>query len=684
MAKYLRCVPVLLWVLLALATSGQNVTFQEKEISLRKIDVRYLREESTEVAGQGLAVPGIDLADKGEPRHAFGDDSTYALRTLVDTTWLELEDAEDSIVAGERIHWVRYHVYADGELKDVPLLLNVQARSPFTIYINGRELLRSTTLPPIRSGAVLPLSDSIAWLTTALSFLADGQPEVLALRIVGDPGIPLKAQGLRVTLHIADTGYTLQRTTMHYGVFIGINLIILLFALVIGWSERGERSWLLLAALSFVSVLDTLCELGEEMGALGLTQIAKQALGILDTILTPWPMYLLIMVLGLLRGDLSPKRARLYTIGVLIVTGICTLAAIAQLYGFSDFEDGVQFTDPAAWLIIPGILLAILFGLIVAWFAIEVVRLGIRLLRSAGYERWIGAGALASSLLTIVLGMVSEFSGSSLSGSFSVLSDYCSYVAVPVSVAVYLAIRSVHHNKLVTRQRDELDEEVKERTAELRAAKDRSDELLLNILPHDVAEELKETGAAAAKHFDRATVLFTDFRGFTQLSEQVGPAELVQELNACFKAFDGLMEKYSIEKIKTIGDAYMAAGGLPDPKHGSPVNVVRAALEMQVFMVQHRAEREAAGKPFFEMRLGIHTGPLIAGIVGVKKFQYDIWGDTVNTASRMESSGEVGQVNISESIYELVKDEPGLAFTARGKVQAKGKGEMEMYFVQAV
>ncbi|MBL0043076.1 MAG: hypothetical protein IPP33_01270 [Flavobacteriales bacterium] len=305
MAKYLRCVPVLLWVLLALATSGQNVTFQEKEISLRKIDVRYLREESTEVAGQGLAVPGIDLADKGEPRHAFGDDSTYALRTLVDTTWLELEDAEDSIVAGERIHWVRYNVYADGELKDVPLLLNVQARSPFTLYLNGRELLRSTTLPPIRSGAVLPLSDSIAWLTTPLSFLADGRPEVLALRVVGDPGVPLKAQGLRVTLHIADTGYTLQRTAMHYGVFIGINLIILLFALVIGWSERGERSWLLLAALSFVSVLDTLCELGEEMGALGLTHFAKQALGMLDTILTPWPMYLLIMVLGVLRGDLS-------------------------------------------------------------------------------------------------------------------------------------------------------------------------------------------------------------------------------------------------------------------------------------------------------------------------------------------------------------------------------------------
>ena len=213
-------------------------------------------------------------------------------------------------------------------------------------------------------------------------------------------------------------------------------------------------------------------------------------------------------------------------------------------------------------------------------------------------------------------------------------------------------------------------------------ARKRSDELLLNILPQEVAEELKATGAAEAKHFDTATILFTDFKGFTQLSEQVTPAELVAELNTCFKAFDAIMTRYRIEKIKTIGDAYMAAGGLPDPQHGSPADVICAALEMQDFMKGHKAERAAAGKPYFEMRVGIHSGPVVAGIVGVKKFQYDIWGDTVNTASRRESSGEVGQVNISEATYALVKDEPSFTFTSRGKVQAKGKGEMAMYFVE--
>jgi len=211
--------------------------------------------------------------------------------------------------------------------------------------------------------------------------------------------------------------------------------------------------------------------------------------------------------------------------------------------------------------------------------------------------------------------------------------------------------------------------------------RDRSDNLLLNILPEEIAKELKEKGKADARDFDMVSMLFTDFKQFTQASEKLSAQVLVGEINACFEAFDAIMEKYSIEKIKTIGDAYMAAGGLPIPSDDSVKNTILAGLEMQEFIVKRKKERDEKGLPAFEMRVGIHTGPVVAGIVGVKKFQYDIWGDTVNTANRMESYSADGMVNISKATYDLVKEEPEFEFESRGKIEVKGKGEMEMFFV---
>jgi class 3 adenylate cyclase len=211
--------------------------------------------------------------------------------------------------------------------------------------------------------------------------------------------------------------------------------------------------------------------------------------------------------------------------------------------------------------------------------------------------------------------------------------------------------------------------------------KDISEGLLLNILPATVAAELKEKGFAEAQQFDNATVLFSDFKEFTTVSEQLSAAELVKELNACFKAFDEIMAKHGIEKIKTIGDAYMATGGIPDRGTEDTAHVILAALDMQQFILNRWEENKAAGLPAFEMRVGVHTGPAVAGIVGVKKFQYDIWGDTVNIANRMESHGEVGKVNISEVTYQLVRDNPLFTFTDRGTMPVKGKGHMKMYFV---
>ncbi|MBV6404907.1 MAG: hypothetical protein IT228_00350 [Flavobacteriales bacterium] len=234
-----------------------------------------------------------------------------------------------------------------------------------------------------------------------------------------------------------------------------------------------------------------------------------------------------------------------------------------------------------------------------------------------------------------------------------------------------------------------LETKVEERTAEVRAQsreiehqKGRIEDLLLNILPKEVSEELKDKGSATARRHEAVTVLFTDMKGFTRAAENMSPEELVNELDECFIRFDEITVRYGIEKIKTIGDSYMCAAGVPvaDPHHA--VKCVLAALEVRDLMDEWRRQREAKGKAPWSLRIGVHSGPVVAGVVGRRKFAYDIWGDTVNTASRMESSGEPGEVNISGSTYLLVKDR--FECVHRGRVEAKNKGAIDMYFVRRI
>ena len=223
---------------------------------------------------------------------------------------------------------------------------------------------------------------------------------------------------------------------------------------------------------------------------------------------------------------------------------------------------------------------------------------------------------------------------------------------------------------------------ISKRTEDLIIEKEKTENLLANVLPRNTASEIMETGKAAKVKYNFVTVLFSDIQGFTKLAEEMNPELLIDELDKFFFYFDSVVGKYGIEKIKTIGDAYMCAGGIPEKNRTNPVEVILAALEMQDYMLRLKKTSGIGGMELWDIRIGIHTGTVVAGVVGQKKLSYDIWGDTVNTASRMESSGEAGKINISGTTCEFVKD--FFICEYRGKMPVKYKGEIDMYFVNGI
>jgi class 3 adenylate cyclase len=228
-----------------------------------------------------------------------------------------------------------------------------------------------------------------------------------------------------------------------------------------------------------------------------------------------------------------------------------------------------------------------------------------------------------------------------------------------------------HSSEEMARQKDVIEE-----------ARNKADRLLLNVLPENVARELKENGHVVPKHFPVATVLFADLVGFSKLCKGLTAKEIIDELNYLFVGFDLILERNNLEKIKTIGDGYMAAGGIPLSNTSNPVDAVKAALEMIQSVERIKNENAKSGRPQWQVRIGIHTGDLIAGVIGKSKFAYDIWGGAVNIASRMESAGDAGKVNISGITYQLVKDK--FKCDHRGNIEVKNMGKMDMYFVSGI
>lgn len=247
------------------------------------------------------------------------------------------------------------------------------------------------------------------------------------------------------------------------------------------------------------------------------------------------------------------------------------------------------------------------------------------------------------------------------------------YLIKPIQLEELLeAVKKFEENALQSKQ-----------TASIKNTLNNLEALVTNILPKEIAHEIQKNGKAkTTKRFELVTVLFTDIKNFTAHSIHLPPEELVEELHYIYSAFDRIVEKHNVEKIKTIGDAYMAAGGVPTSNLSNPIDTLNAAIEINQFILNYQRIRKIQGRTFFEIRIGIHSGPVIAGVVGSRKFAYDIWGETVNIAARMENRGKVGKINISHSTYQLIAGSEKFSFISRGKINVKGKGEMEMYFAE--
>ncbi len=352
---------------------------------------------------------------------------------------------------------------------------------------------------------------------------------------------------------------------------------------------------------------------------------------------------------------------------------------------------------------------------------LEAIILTVRaIIKHVKGARIIGTGILFFTLFILTLLLLAVFKKNGLSfnegwsAEIFLYTSLCAIMSIPASMSIYLSWNVATMNRDLKRQlehveelskqtiaqeqekkrmleteKDRLEEEVAVRTTEvvaqkeeiqkqhteLKAEKKKSDDLLLNILPEEIAEELKEKGRSAARLFNDVTVLFTDFVDFTKAAEKMAPQQLVDELDVCFKAFDEIISKYGCEKIKTIGDAYLAVCGLPMPDAAHAEKIALCALDIIQFM----ADRKQQGANTFDIRIGIHSGSVVAGIVGVKKFAYDIWGDTVNTAARMEQNSAPGKINCSQTTFGLIKDK--FNCTYRGEITAKNKGELSMYFI---
>lgn len=607
-------------------------------------------------------------------KYSKSDDPAMAAVNYNDSSWkyIHSEDIDSTILNG--IGWFRLHFTIDSSFVHKPIAFAVKQKGASDIYLDGKL---------IKQYGIINGKDSTEYYdpqNVPIIIMMDSVGEhVLAIRYARYHFRNNDPVGFSVDMVHADSAIESKRVN---DIVVTVFLIVLVVVFL---------------TLSFLHILFFLYYK--------------------HTISNLWFSVFMFCIAGIWFSSYYLYITSDPDLGDSLKDAIVVFACVASATFV--FFIHIQFNNKGRWWMIIAFLLSAvalvgyfteLFQFSIALFVLliyaalySIVSLSRAIIRKIQGAKILGVGFgffTVSLFVLIVSGLVMQSfelnTGNSIVGGILVIVLLLDIMSIPLTMSVYQAwmfsklnrdlttqlqqvkelsettIKQEQEKKQILEdQKIQLEQMVADRTAQLTNEKHKSDVLLLNILPEGVAEELKSTGSAKAKQYNNVTVLFTDFVNFTGLSALMTPTELVEVIHHNFTAFDSIIEKHGLEKIKTIGDAYMAVCGLPTEVSDHAQRVVRAALDIQHYISQSDSK--------FQIKLGINSGPVVAGIVGVKKYAYDIWGDTVNTAARMEQNSEAGKINISGSTYELVKRE--FACEHRGKIEAKNKGEIDMYFV---
>lgn len=624
----------------------------------------------------------------GFEQPSFDDNSweTVVARVHNDTTLLHKG-------AYSRVDCYRLHLDVDSAAASIPVGIEFMTTGAAEIFLDGRKLKSFGSIGPGSSRRFMVTNNS-----PFLFIFGRSGPHVLAVRFAnyssssalgdkdgGQTGFSMSMSEANRTM--ANVYYTLINN-ISIAILLGTIFAVLFFShLLLYLFYRSERSNLFFSifCLSVASLL-FIIYLIEHTDNADVMELYIQ-----------WAITLTISVMFLsfsgLNNEIFGKKRLRYRI-IILMSLLCFV--INSING-----------DAGGWSYAITGVVVLIEGMVMPVVGIVRKRRGARI---------VGSGVLFftlfffSSVLTLIINKQGlSFDPGSIGADIFLALFALAILSIPLSMSIYLSWnfasvsrelkksfvrlhelsnKALEHEqekkKILEEQNEYLEQQVAQRTAEIEMQRDqlaeekkKSDDLLLNILPEEVAEELKQKGSTEARVYEEVTVLFTDFVDFTKAGEEMPAQELVSELNACFRAFDEIIARHGIEKIKTIGDAYLAVCGLPAPHADHAARTVRAAKDIIGFMT---ARRGMADHRSFEIRIGIHSGSVVAGIVGLKKFAYDIWGDTVNTAARIEEHSEPGKINISQTVYDKVKDQ--FKCTHRGYIKAKNKGELSMYFVE--